>query len=194
MKMSKSLGNVVDPVKIIEGGSDQKLQPAYGADTLRLWVSGVDYTGDVCVGENIMKQVSDNSRKIRNTLRFLVGSLTDFNPAKDLVPHDQLPSIDKYMLGKLTEVVNEVEQAYDSYQFFRVVQSLIVFCNIEVSAFYLDLAKDRLYISNKQDFRRKSCQTVIYYLLEQLTTMLAPIVPHMAEDLWQNIPYPKNGK
>lgn len=194
LKMSKSLGNVVDPIKIIEGGSDQKLQPAYGADTLRLWVSGVDYTGDVCVGENIMKQVSDNARKIRNTLRFLVGSLTDFNPSKDLVPYDKLPSIDKYVLGKLTQTMKECETSYEQYQFFRVVQSLTVFANIEVSAFYLDIAKDRLYISSKNDVRRKSCQTVIFYLLEQLTTMLAPIVPHMAEDLWQNIPYPKNGE
>ena len=123
----------------------------------------------------------------------LLFSLTDFNPATDLVPYDQLPSIDKYMLGKLTATVEDVENSYNNYQFFRVVQSLTVFCNIEVSAFYLDMAKDRLYISNKNDFRRKTCQTVIYHLLEQLTTMLAPIVPHMAEDLWQNIPYPKNG-
>lgn len=141
-----------------------------------------------------MKQVSDNLRKLRNTLRFLVGSLTDFNPATDLVPYEDLPSIDKYFLGKLTQTVVENEVNYDNYAFFRVTQSLTVFANIEVSAFYLDMAKDRLYISKKSDARRKSCQTVIYHILEQMTTMLAPIVPHMAEDLWQNIPYPKNGK
>ena len=190
-KMSKSLGNVVDPVSIIEGGSDQKLKPAYGADTLRLWVSGVDYTGDVCVGDNIMKQVSDNARKLRNTLRFLVGSLTDFDPTTDLIPYKDLASIDKYMLGKLSLTTKEVELSYDLYQFYKVIQCISVFANIEVSAFYLDIAKDRLYISHKNDYRRKSCQTVIYTIMEQMITMLAPILPHMSEDLWLNIPYKK---
>lgn len=188
-KMSKSLGNVVDPLTVIEGGSDQKAKPAYGADTLRLWVAGVDYSGDVCVGENIMKQVSDSARKLRNTLRFLVGSLTDFDPAKDLVPYEQLSSIDKYMLGNLGAVVKEVEDAYENFQFFRVVQALTAFTNVEVSAFYLDIAKDRLYISHKADIRRKACQTVIYYLMEHITKMIAPVLPHMAENLWLNIPY-----
>jgi len=188
-KMSKSLGNVVDPLTIIIGGSNQKEKPAYGADTLRLWVSGVDYSGDVCVGENIMKQVSDAYRKLRNTLRYLVGSLADFDPSKDSVALDKLPSIDKYMLGKLTNTVQEVENAYDGYQFYRANQALVQFSNTDLSSFYLDIAKDRLYISSKDDPRRRSCQTVLHHMLEQLAVMMAPIVPHMAEDVWQNFPY-----
>ena len=188
-KMSKSLGNVVDPKSVIEGGSNQKEKPAYGADTLRLWVSGVDYSGDVCVGENIMKQVSESYRKLRNTLRYLVGSLGDFHPPQDAVPYASLPSIDRYMLGKLTATVREAEAAYDEYAFYRVNQALVQFANIDLSAFYLDIAKDRLYISAKGDARRRSCQTVLHIMLEQLAVLMAPIVPHMAEDVWQNLPY-----
>jgi isoleucyl-tRNA synthetase len=191
-KMSKSVGNVVDPKKIIEGGGNQKLEPAYGADTLRLWISGVDYSGDVCIGDNIIKQVSDGYRKLRNTLRYLVGSLDDFEPSTDLVSTDQLASIDKYILGKLSRNVAEVEQAYDEYQFYKANQALIAFANSDLSAFYLDMAKDRLYVSAKSDPRRRACQTVIYHLLEQLSVLMAPIVPHMAEDVWQNTPYIKN--
>ena len=189
-KMSKSIGNVVDPMSIIEGGSNQKQDPAYGADCLRLWVSGVDYSTDVCVGSNIIKQVSETQRKLRNTMRFLIGNLNDFDPSKDAVLLGDLPSIDRYILGRLSEVVNEVEEAYDSFQFYRANQAIFSFTNIELSSFYLDISKDRLYISAKNDFRRRACQTVIYHLLEQLVVALAPIVPHLSEDVWQNIPYP----
>jgi isoleucyl-tRNA synthetase len=107
--MSKSLGNVVSPKDIIDGGANQKELPGLGADTLRLWVSGVDYTGDVCVGMNIMKQVSDSSRKLRNTFRYLLGNLNDFDVEKDMVPVDKLPSLDRYILGKLTATIKEME-------------------------------------------------------------------------------------
>lgn len=188
-KMSKSDGNVVDPLSIIEGGGNQKLNPAYGADTMRLWISGVDYSGDVCVGDSIMKQVSESYRKLRNTLRYLVGSLGDFDPAKDAIPYDQLSSIDKYMLGKLNATVTEVQAAYDDNQFIRANQALLQLASQDLSSFYLDSAKDRLYISRKEDIRRRSCQTVLVHMLEQLTVMLAPLVPHMSEEVWQNIPY-----
>lgn len=188
-KMSKSLGNVVDPIEVIEGGSNQKEKPGLGADTLRLWVSGVDYSGDVCVGDNLMKQYSDTYRKLRNTLRYIVGSLNDFNPETDSVEYDKLPSIDKYILGRASEVVAEVENSFEEFQFYKVNQALVQFCNLDLSSFYLDMSKDRLYISKKDDFRRKSCQTVLHIILEQLAAMLSPIVPHLTEDLWQNIPY-----
>lgn len=191
-KMSKSIGNVVDPKKIIEGGGNQKLEPAYGADTLRLWISGVDYSGDVCIGDNIIKQVSDGYRKLRNTLRYLVGSLEDFEPSTDLMEYDQLGSIDKYILGMLSRTVADVEGAYDDYQFYKANQALISFANSDLSAFYLDMAKDRLYISSRADPRRRACQTVIYHLLEQMSVLMAPIVPHMAEDVWLNTPYKKD--
>jgi isoleucyl-tRNA synthetase len=188
-KMSKSLGNVVDPITIIEGGSNQKTNPAYGADTLRLFISSVDYSGDVCIGENVIKQCSDSYRKLRNTLRYLVGSLNDFDPTKDAVPYDKLFSIDKYILGRLTETVKEVEAAYEEFSFYKVNQALVQLSNSDLSSFYLDIAKDRLYISSKNDIRRRACQTAIYKILEQFAVIMAPIVPHMAEDVWQNIPY-----
>eukprot|EP01036_Dinobryon_divergens_P030377 gene30377-39614_t len=193
-KMSKSLGNVIDPKDIIEGGANQKEKPAYGADTLRLWISGVDYTGDVCVGTNIIKQVSETYRKLRNTIRYLLGSLSDFDPTKDAVPYEKLASIDKYILGRLTQTVQEVETAYDSFQFSLANQALVTFANSDLSAFYLDIAKDRLYISTKNDERRRSCQTVIATVLEQLIVLMAPLTPHMAEEAWQSIPYPKSAK
>jgi isoleucyl-tRNA synthetase len=136
-----------------------------------------------------MKQVSDSYRKLRNTLRYLVGSLNDFNPLTDPVPVDQLASIDRYILGKLSDTVREVESAYDEYQFYRANQAIVNFANLDLSAFYLDMAKDRLYISSKDDPRRKSCQTVLHLMLEQLAVLMAPIVPHMSEDVWQNLPY-----
>jgi isoleucyl-tRNA synthetase len=192
MKMSKSVGNVIDPMAVIEGGKDKKKQPAYGADTLRLWVSSVDYSGDACIGDNIMKTISDSYRKIRNTFRFMLGSLADFSPDTDSVPRNRLPSIDKYILGRLSEVRQEVQAAYDSYHYFRVYQVLLQFCTTDLSAFYLDIVKDRLYISRKNDLRRRAAQTVIHHCMEQVAVMMTPITPHMAEELWQNVPYPKS--
>lgn len=128
---------------------------------------------------------------MRNTARYLLGSLSDFDPATDSVPYDQLPSIDKYILSRLTQTAAEVERAYDDYQFYLANQALVNFANLELSAFYLDIAKDRLYISAKGDSRRRSCQTVLSHILEQLTVLMAPLVPHMAEEAWQSIPYPR---
>jgi len=189
-KMSKSLGNVVDPVKIINGGGNQKEEPAFGADTLRLWASGVDYTGDVCVGSNIMKQVSESCRKIRNTMRYVLGSLGDFDPALHTVPYEQLSSLDKYMLGQLSSLVRDVSASYDKYQFVDVNKALLQFSSAELSSFYLDIAKDRLYISAKDELRRRSCQTVLTHVLEQTTVLMAPILSHLAEEVWQSVPYP----
>lgn len=190
-KMSKSLGNVVDPLMVIEGGGNQKEQPAYGADTLRMWVSGVDYSGDVCIGANIMRQVSDSYRKTRNTIRFLLGSLNDFDPVKHTVPYDALPEVDKYMLGVLSHLVKEVEEAYEEFQFYKINQLLAQFTAIDLSAFYLDIAKDRLYISSHDAARRRAAQTVINTVFNQLIVMLAPILPHLTEEAWQNVPYDK---
>merc|ERR1712157_343723 len=104
-KMSKSLGNVVDPLQVIEGGNNKKLEPAYGADVLRLWVASVDYSGDVGIGPNIIKQTFESYRKLRNTARYLVGNLADYDPVKDVVPYDDLPSMDKWMLGTMSRVL-----------------------------------------------------------------------------------------
>ncbi|MEH1782472.1 MAG: isoleucine--tRNA ligase [Nostoc sp.] len=188
-KMSKSEGNVVDPNTIIEGGKNQKVEPAYGADVLRLWVSSVDYSGDVRIGKNIIKQMNDVRGKIRNTARFLLGSLDDFDPEKDAVPFEELPELDRYMLHRITEVFEEVTEAFESFQFFRFFQTVQNFCVVDLSNFYLDVAKDRLYISAPNAFRRRSCQTVLKIALENLARAIAPVLSHTAEDIWQYLPY-----
>jgi isoleucyl-tRNA synthetase len=188
-KQSKSLGNVVDPMIVIEGGKNQQKEPPYGADILRLWVSSVDYTNDVPIGANILKQMSDVYRKIRNTARFLIGNLHDFDPAKQAVPYEQLPELDRYMLHRITEVFTEVKDAFESFQFFRFFQTIQNFCTVDLSNFYLDIAKDRLYISSSNASRRRSCQTVLAIALESLARAIAPVLSHMAEDIWQFLPY-----
>jgi isoleucyl-tRNA synthetase len=188
-KMSKSLGNIVDPTVIIEGGKDQKKDPPYGADVLRLWVSSVDYSSDVPIGKTILKQLSDVYRKIRNTARYLLGNLHDFDPTTDAVPYEQLPELDRYMLHRITEVFQEVNDAFETYQFYRFFQTLQNFCVVDLSNFYLDIAKDRLYISAPKGFRRRSCQTVMAIAIENLARSIAPVLSHMAEDIWQNLPY-----
>jgi len=188
-KMSKSEGNVVDPNTIIEGGKNQKVEPAYGADILRLWVSSVDYSGDVRIGKNIIKQMNDVRGKIRNTARFLLGSLHDFDPKKDTVPFEELPELDRYMLHRITEVFEEVTVAFESFQFFRFFQTVQNFCVVDLSNFYLDVAKDRLYISATDAFRRRSCQTVLKIAIDNLARAIAPVLSHTAEDIWQYLPY-----
>ena len=188
-KQSKSLGNVVDPMIVIEGGKNQKEEPPYGADILRLWVSSVDYTNDVPIGKTILRQMSDVYRKIRNTARFLLGNLHDFDPAKDAVAYAQLPELDRYMLHRMTEVFSDVQDAFESFQFFRFFQTVQNFCAVDLSNFYLDVAKDRLYISDINDLRRRSCQTVLAIAVENLARAIAPVLCHMAEDIWQAIPY-----
>ncbi|MGQ4646547.1 isoleucine--tRNA ligase [Lyngbya aestuarii] len=188
-KMSKSLGNGIDPNEIIEGGKNQKQDPAYGADVLRLWVSSADYASDIALSKNIFKQLSDIYRKIRNTARFLLGNLHDFDPAQHRVPEEELPELDRYMLHRMTEVFEEITEAFDSYQFFRFFQTAQNFCVVDLSNFYLDIAKDRLYISSPDSSRRRSCQTVLQIALENLAKAIAPVLCHMAEDIWQNLPY-----
>jgi isoleucyl-tRNA synthetase len=192
-KMSKSLGNVVDPKKIIEGGNNKKTEPAYGADVLRLWVANCDYSGDVCIGDNIIKQTFESYRKLRNTARYLIGNLYDYVPegraGSTAVPYDELPSMDKWMLGRLSTLLKTVDEAMDDFQFQRAIQEVLRFATADLSNFYLDVAKDRLYISAVDDARRQSCQTVIHACLEGFAKAIAPILPHMAEDIWQNLPY-----
>jgi isoleucyl-tRNA synthetase len=193
-KMSKSLGNVLDPNLIINGGKNQKQQPAYGADVLRLWVSSTDYSGDVRIGEHIIKQLADVYRKIRNTARFLLGNLSDFNPATDAVAYEDLPELDQYILQEMYLVFRDITEAFESFQFFKFFQKVQNFCVVDLSNFYLDIAKDRLYISALNSPRRRSCQTVMAIILENLAKAIAPVLCHMAEDIWQNLPYEKSAK
>jgi isoleucyl-tRNA synthetase len=197
-KMSKSLGNVVDPMKVIDGGSNKKTEPAYGADVLRLWVANSDYSGDVSIGDNIIKQTFESYRKLRNTARYLIGNLADFVPEgrekSTAVSYEDLPSMDRWMLGQLSSVLKTVDEAIDQFQFQRAIQEIIRFAAADLSNFYLDVAKDRLYISAIDDKRRRSCQTVIHACLEGFAKSIAPLLPHMAEDIWQNLPYEASTK
>ncbi len=189
-KMSKSLGNVIDPMIVIEGGKNQKEDPAYGADVLRLWASSVDYSSEVPVTKDILTQTSNAYRKIRNTAKYVLGSLQDFDPSQNEVSYESLSAVDRYMLHRISEVFAEITDAYQKYEFVRVFQAVKNFCIVDLSNFYLDIAKDRLYISASDAPRRRSCQTVLWIALENLVRAIAPVLSHMAEDIWQFLPYP----
>ena len=189
-KMSKSLGNVVDPAVLVEGGKNEKQEPAFGADVLRLWVSSVDYSADVPLGPGIVKQLADVYRKVRNTARYLLGNLHDFVPERDAVPYEQLPLLDQWMLQRTAALIDNVTGDFERYEFYRFFQALQNFCVVDLSNVYLDIAKDRLYVSGAGDFRRRSCQTVLHLVVERLAGLIAPVLCHMAEDIWQNLPYP----
>ncbi|XWS22450.1 hypothetical protein CRYUN_Cryun29cG0035900 [Craigia yunnanensis] len=187
-KMSKSLGNVVDPRTVIEGGKNQKEAPGYGADILRLWVSSVDYTGDVMIGPQVVRQMSDIYRKLRGTLRYLLGNLHDWK-VENTVSYHELPMIDQHALFQLETVVKNIREDYENYQFFKIFQSIQRFVIVDLSNFYFDVAKDRLYVGGTTSFTRRSCQTVLATHLLSLARVIAPILPHLAEDVWQNLPF-----
>jgi isoleucyl-tRNA synthetase len=194
-KMSKSLGNVVDPAVLVEGGKNEKQEPAYGADVLRLWVSSVDYSADVPLGPGIVKQLADVYRKVRNTARYLLGNLHDFDPRPaceggDAIAVAELPLLDQWMLQRTAALINSVTGDFERFEFYRFFQALQNFCVVDLSNVYLDIAKDRLYVSGAAEFRRRSCQTVLSLVVERLAGLIAPVLCHMAEDIWQNLPYP----
>lgn len=178
-KMSKSLGNVVDPQDVIK---------EYGADILRLWVSSVDYSTDMRIGQNMLKQLAEVYRNIRNTARFILGNLYDFNPKENYVPYGNLWNIDKYGLHKLEEIKEEVTKDFDNYEFYRYYQILQNYCAVDLSSFYFDLNKDRLYTAGKNSLSRRSTQTVLYEILNFLLRVLASVLPHLAEDIWKYKP------
>ncbi|MFZ9287941.1 MAG: class I tRNA ligase family protein, partial [Vulcanococcus sp.] len=171
------------------GGKNEKQEPAYGADVLRLWVSSVDYSADVPLGPGIVKQLADVYRKVRNTARYLLGNLHDFDPATDAVPYAELPLLDQWMLQRTAALIDSVSGDFERFEFYRFFQALQNFCVVDLSNVYLDIAKDRLYVSGAADFRRRSCQTVLALVVERLAGLIAPVLCHMAEDIWQNLPY-----
>ena len=178
-KMSKSLGNYIRPDDIIKN---------YGADILRLWAASVDYRNDIKIGDNIIKQLSEIFKKTRNTARFLLGNLFDFDPAKDYVQYEDLTPLDKFALHKLNELIVNVTDAFEKYEFYRYFQSLQNFAAVDLSSFYLDIVKDRLYTSGKKSLSRRACQTVLYEICYALNRILVPVMPHQAEDIWANTP------
>lgn len=177
-KMSKSLGNYIRPDDIIKN---------YGADILRLWAASVDYRNDIKIGNNIVGQLTEIFKKTRNTARFLIGNLFDFNPAIDYVQYDELKNIDKFALHKLNKLIAEVTEAFENYEFYKYFQCLQNFAAVDLSSFYLDIVKDRLYTAGKKSLSRRACQTVLFENLMALVRILAPVMPHQAEDIWQNI-------
>jgi isoleucyl-tRNA synthetase len=178
-KMSKSLGNVVIPAKVMN---------QLGADILRLWVASVDYQADVRVSDAILKQVAEVYRKIRNTFRFLLGNLADFNPEKDVVAYENLREVDQFMLVKLNKLIKYVRNAYDHYEFAGIYHAVNNFCTLDLSAFYLDFAKDVLYIEAADNAERRAIQTVLYESLVSLTKLVSPILSHTADEVWKFIP------
>ncbi|REJ13783.1 MAG: isoleucine--tRNA ligase [Caldibacillus debilis] len=178
-KMSKSLGNVISPEEITR---------QFGADVLRLWVSSVDYTADVKVFMDNFKQVSEVYRKIRNTFRFMLGNLADFDPEKDAVPYERLREVDRYMLVKLNRLIRTIRSCYDNYNFSDIYHEINKFMTVDLSAFYLDFSKDVLYIEEMNSPARRAMQTVIYECLTATVKLLAPILVHTAEEVWGYIP------
>jgi len=178
-KMSKSVGNVISPSEVIE---------KYGAEILRLWVSASDYREDIRISDNILKQLSDAYRRIRNTSRFLLGNLYDFDPAGDAVAYDAMPEIDRYALHKLQLIVDKARTAYDDYEFHVIYHALYNYCTLDLSAFYLDILKDRLYTSPPDSAARKSAQTVLYIHAETIARLMAPILPFTADEIWRYMP------
>ncbi|MED1015050.1 isoleucine--tRNA ligase [Bacillus atrophaeus] len=179
-KMSKSIGNVVVPAKVMK---------QLGADILRLWVSSVDYQADVRVSDAILKQVAEVYRKIRNTFRFLHGNLFDFDPKANAVAVEDLREVDQYILVKLNKLIDKVKKAYDEYEFAVVYHSIHNFCTVELSSFYLDFAKDVVYIEHADHPDRRSMQTVFYETLLALAKLTAPILPHTTDELWAHLTF-----
>ncbi len=177
-KMSKSLGNYIRPDDIIKN---------YGADILRLWAASVDYRNDIKIGNNIIGQLSEIFKKTRNTARFLMGNIYDFDPKADYVKYADLEDIDKFALSKLATLIENVNKAFENYEFYKYFQYLQNFASTDLSSFYLDIVKDRLYTKGKKSLSRRACQTVLYETLHTLIRILVPVMPHQAEDMWQNM-------
>lgn len=178
-KMSKSVGNTVVPADVIK---------VYGADILRLWCASVDYREDVKISDNILKQMAEAYRRVRNTARYILGNSNDFNPNTDRVPYEQLMEIDKWALHKLEVLKRKVTENYDKYEFYNLFQDIHYFAGVDMSAFYLDIIKDRLYTERTNSIERRSAQTVMTEILVTLTKMIAPILSFTAEEIWETLP------
>ena len=179
-KMSKSLGNGIEPQEIID---------QYGADILRLWVASSDYHADIRISKDILKQLSESYRKIRNTARYILGNLSDFDPSKDMVSVDELYPIDKWAIVKLNELIAKTKNAYDTYEFHQVYHSVHNFCVVDMSNFYLDVLKDRLYTEKADSKSRRAAQTAIYIIVDAMTRMISPILAYTSDEIWKYMPH-----
>lgn len=182
-KMSKSLGNGIAPQEIIS---------KYGADILRLWVASADYHADIRISPEILKQISDNYRKLRNTARYCLGNLYDFDPDNDMVSNDELEELDKYALMKLDEVIAIARKGYDEYEYHTTAHALHNFCVVDMSNFYFDVLKDRLYTTAPDSKSRRAAQTVLYKVLDALTLILTPILAFTCDEIWTAMKHDKS--
>ncbi len=177
-KMSKSKGNVVAP---------QKVMDTYGADILRLWAASTDYSGELTISDEILKRVADSYRKIRNTCKFLLANIADFDASKDLLPVEQWLEIDRYALHLTQKLQTEVLADYDRYEFHLAVQKLVSFCSDDLGAFYLDILKDRLYTSGENSSARRSAQSALHHITHTFMRLIAPILSFTADEIWQTL-------
>ena len=177
--MSKSMGNIIKPEEIIN---------KYGAEILRMWVAATDYRDDIRLGNETLQRLSDAYRRIRNTARYLLGNLAEFDPATDMVADDQLLELDRWALSRLSGLITRVEKAYEKYEFHSIYQAVHNFCSIDLSAFYLDILKDRIYTSPKSSLEYRSARTSMFLLLDSITRLIAPVMTFTADEIWQRMP------
>jgi isoleucyl-tRNA synthetase len=175
MKQSKSLGNYVNA---------QEEVAKYGSDVLRLWVASVNYQEDIRCNDELIGRIQDAYRKIRNTLRYLLGNIDDFDPNEKSVAYDDMFEIDKWAMQQLQKLILDVTLAYEEFGFHRVFSFLYNFCTVEMSSIYMDVLKDRMYCDERSSLSRRSGQTAMYKILDCLVRMLAPILVHTAEEVW----------
>ncbi|MDD3518910.1 MAG: class I tRNA ligase family protein, partial [Chromatiales bacterium] len=178
-KMSKSKGNVVAPQQVVG---------TLGADILRLWVAATDYSGEMAVSDEILKRTADAYRRLRNTARFLLANLNGFDPARHLLPADELLSLDRWAVARTAAVQDAVRHAYESFEFHQIYQRVHNFCVVDMGGFYLDVIKDRQYTTQADSRARRSAQTALYHIVEALTRWLAPILSFTAEEIWRHLP------
>ena len=178
-KMSKSLGNIVTP---------QEVMNKLGADILRLWIASTDYSGEMSYSDEIIKRAADSYRRIRNTARFLLANLNGFDPVKDMIKPEDMVVLDRWAVSMAKEAQEQIIQAYENYDFHKVVQRIMQFCSIEMGSFYLDIIKDRQYTAKSDSVARHSCQTALYHIAQAMVRWIAPILSFTADEIWQYIP------
>ncbi|OQW94309.1 MAG: isoleucine--tRNA ligase, partial [Beggiatoa sp. IS2] len=178
-KMSKSLGNVIEP---------QQIMKTLGADVIRLWVAATDYRGEINVSTEILTRIAEAYRRLRNTARFLLANLHDFDPATDCVPAEKMLALDRWIVDRAWLLQQEITKAYDDYLFHVIYQKLHQFCTVEMGSLYLDIIKDRQYTCQTQSLARRSAQTALYHIAEALVRWFAPILSFTADEIWQHLP------